>query len=90
MSFSLCCFRFSCFTLDVGTDFLYGHSVGSLTDRPSIPSRLAYRAFSEAFDLVRNIVTKRVKMCVVTAGLPDVHLSTNSFLKVDPIGGSSN
>lgn len=69
--FSCCFLRFSSFTLDTGTDFLFGYSATSLIDfKTATPSRLAYESFSEAFDLVRNIVTKRVRMWVTGSSFP--------------------
>ena len=60
--------RFSSFTLDVGVDFLFGYSARSLIDiRIPTSSRLPYELFSDAFNLMSRLVTKRIRMCVLVS-----------------------
>ncbi|KAF8575554.1 cytochrome P450 monooxygenase pc-3 [Ramaria rubella] len=55
--------RFSRFTLDCGADFLFGYAAETLTgDMRQYPSRHAYSSFSEAFDCMSKIVTRRVRI----------------------------
>ncbi|KAF8514030.1 cytochrome P450 [Gautieria morchelliformis] len=54
---------FSSFTLDVGTDFLFGYSPRNLGDLGiSTPSCHSYDSFSEAFNFMNRLVTKRVRI----------------------------
>ncbi|KAH0542844.1 hypothetical protein FGG08_002798 [Glutinoglossum americanum] len=49
---------FFCLTLDSATEFLFGHSVGSLVPEGSSEGR----AFAEAFDYSQTATTKRIRL----------------------------